>query len=387
MITIDEAATLALCSFSRPRVGLALRTWYPREPPADVTGLAGDTAAPLPGPGAGPPAVVPGGTGLPPLDEMFEWLAGPAEAPAVLARARAEAARALDAARAAGIEAIGWGDLRYPPLLAAIPDPPPVLWLRGRPPALAGPLVAIVGSRVASAYGLAVAERLASDLASCGFGVVSGLARGADAAAHRGSLAARGVTIAVLGSGPDVIYPPEHGRLARDILVSGALVSEFPPGTAPRRLHFPMRNRLISGLAVGVVVIEASEQSGSLITAGCALEQGREVMAVPGSALNGRNRGAHALIKNGAALVEEAEDVLAALGVWALPARAPAAGEEDRDPILAVMQTGDAYHVDQLSHLAGLEPARLLARLLELELRGAVARDGAGRFVRSARSC
>jgi DNA processing protein len=198
----------------------------------------------------------------------------------------------------------------YPALLARIADPPPRLWLRGNPRALVAPCVALIGSRAASSYGLQVAERLAADLARAGVTVVSGLARGVDSAAHRGALTT-GRTVAVLGSGVDVIYPPEHAELAERILRrEGALLSELPPGTPPRRGHFPRRNRLISGLSLAVVVIEASTRSGSLQTARFALEQGREVLAVPGTILGDRFRGSHALLRDGAKLVESASDIL-----------------------------------------------------------------------------
>ena len=207
----------------------------------------------------------------------------------------------------------------YPARLRDIPDPPDRLWVRGDPRALARTSVAIVGSRRASPGSLDIAHRLASDLSRIGLTIVSGLARGCDGAAHRGALDAGGATIAVLGSGPDVIYPPEHDALAEQIARQGAILSEFPPGAPPLPNHFRQRNRLISGLAHGVIVIEANDKSGSLITAGCALAQGREVMVVPGTVLAGRNRGGHQLIRDGAALVENAEDVLAVL-VSAVPA-------------------------------------------------------------------
>ena len=207
----------------------------------------------------------------------------------------------------------------YPARLRDIPDPPDRLWVRGDPRALARTSVAIVGSRRASPGSLDIAHRLAADLARIGLTIVSGLARGCDGAAHRGALDAGGATIAVLGSGADVIYPPEHGALAEQIARQGAILSEFPPGAPPLPNHFRQRNRLISGLAHGVIVIEANDKSGSLITAGCALAQGREVMVVPGTVLAGRNRGGHQLIRDGAALVENAEDVLAVL-VSAVPA-------------------------------------------------------------------
>ena len=178
----------------------------------------------------------------------------------------------------------------YPPRLAAIPDPPPLLWINGDAASLAQPVIAIVGSRYATPSSLDVARALARDLAGFGFVIASGLARGVDEAAHRGALDA-GATVGVLGCGLDRIYPPEHGPLAQVIAASGAIVSELPPSAEPKPEHFPRRNRIISGLALGVVVVEASLKSGSLITARCAADQGREVMAVPGTALGLRHKG------------------------------------------------------------------------------------------------
>jgi DNA processing protein len=319
---------------------------------------------------------------------MCAWIAGGLDAVPRLAAARRAADQALAAATRSGLQTIAWGDPLYPPMLAAIPDAPAVLWLRGHAAALSRPQIAIVGARAASAYGLDTARRLASELVARGFAIVSGLARGIDGAAHRGALDGRGITVGVLGSGADIMYPPEHDQLGREIECAGAITSEFPPGTEPLPFHFPMRNRIISGLSRGIVVVEASERSGSLITAHAAIEQGREVMAVPGSVLNGRNGGGHALIKDGAALVERAEDVLDALGLWAR-----SGGEEGApdalllDPVLEAMDVGESYEFDRLAESSGLDAAVLLPRLLDLELAGAVVRDASGRFVRSTGSC
>jgi DNA processing protein len=305
----------------------------------------------------------------------------------LLERARAVRARA----EADGIHVLAWNDPRMPSLLRAIGDGPPALWCRGSLECLHVPTVAIVGSRAASPVALETATRLASDLASRGITVVSGLARGVDSAAHRGALE-KGRTAAVLGSGIDCIYPPEHAPLAAEIARRGVVVSEYPPGTRPLPFHFPMRNRLISGLSRAVVVIEASDRSGSLITASCALEQGRDVMAVPGNVLSGRNRGGHALIRDGAKIVECADDIVEELG-WA-PAAVPAPGggvpvgangdgsETSDDPVLRLMDAGQAYDVDALSRASGLDAARLLPLLAELELRGLIRRVGGGRFLR-----
>jgi DNA processing protein len=283
-------------------------------------------------------------------------------------------------------------DPRFPTALIAIPDCPSQLWYTGTLDALDAPAVAIVGSRAASAVALEMASRLAADLAARGVVVVSGLARGVDSAAHRGALS-RGTTVAVLGSGLDVIYPPEHRELAAAIAREGLLVSEYPPGTAPHAGQFPMRNRIISGLARAVVVIEAHERSGSLITARCALQQGRDVMAVPGNPLTGRNRGAHALIRDGAKIVECADDILEELGLVTIVERrceneaSALLPTSCGDSILGGMDEGQAYDLDALSARSGLEGARLLPRLLDLELRGLVRRVGGGRFMRCPGTC
>jgi DNA processing protein len=226
---------------------------------------------------------------------------------------------------------------------------------------------------------LAVAERLAADLATRRIVVVSGLARGIDSAAHRGALSAKGTTLAVLGCGADVIYPSEHRDLARQIERSGAIVSELVPGTPPQKQFFPLRNRIISGLSRAVLIVEAGEKSGSLITARCALEQGRDVLAVPGNVLSGRNRGGHALLKDGAKIVESADDILEELGVPCCGTRRANAPE---DPVLAGLPAGESCDLDALAERTGLTSARLLPRLFELELAGLVRRVGGGRFAR-----
>jgi DNA processing protein len=300
-----------------------------------------------------------------------------------LAEARDARARAMRA----GISVVGWHDPVFPPALHAISDMPVVLWYRGTLDALAAPAVAVVGSRAASAVALATAERLGEDLAASGIAVVSGLARGVDSAAHRGALRT-GRTIAVLGSGVDRVYPHEHRGLARDIAKDGLVISEFAPGMPPLKFHFPLRNRLISGLSRAVVVIEASENSGSLITAACALEQGRDVMAVPGNVLSGRNRGGHALLRDGAKIVEGVEDILEELGLLsrcAAPDETPPTGVRSKrspDPLLAVMDAGHPYDLDGLAALSGVDGVRLLPRLFDLELQGSVKRIAGGRFIR-----
>jgi DNA processing protein len=305
-----------------------------------------------------------------------------------LARDHVDSAREVrDRAARNDIHALAWNDPRFPTSLLATSDSPPLLWYRGTLDALSAPAVAVVGSRAASAVALETAHRLASDLAARGVTVVSGLARGVDSAAHRGALES-GRTIAVLGSGIDCMYPREHARLALEIARQGLVVSEYAPGTPPLAFHFPMRNRIISGLSRAVVVIEANEKSGSLITAACALEQGRDVMAVPGNVLSGRNRGAHALIRDGAKIVESAVDIVEELG-WVdattttANQRSSAGGSSTSgDPVLSVLGDGQAYDLDAISAASGMTGVRLLPYLLELELRGLVQRVAGGRFRR-----
>ena len=308
---------------------------------------------------------------------------------------RSIAAQAIRRADAASIAGISWSAPSYPVSLTAITDPPPVLWTRGRVDALSMPAVAIVGSRAASPYGIAVAGQLAGDLAARGLVIVSGLARGVDSAAHRGALSAGGVTIAVLGSGVDVVYPPEHASLASEVDATGAVVSELIPGTRPLQWFFPMRNRIISGLSRAVVVIEAGEKSGSLITARCALDQGRDVLAVPGNILSGRNRGAHGLLRDGAKIVESADDILEEMGL-ATVTDAPGVGAGPgflaapvtaADPVLRCLIPGEASDLDEIAERSGVTTPRLLPRLFELELQGFVRRAGGGRFVRIDRTC
>ncbi|MEM6466195.1 MAG: DNA-processing protein DprA, partial [Pseudomonadota bacterium] len=222
--------------------------------------------------------------------------------------ARDQAMAELEAGRAAGARLVFLGHRDYPARLAQIPDPPPVLWIKGRQDVLEMPAVALVGARNASSLGLRMAKRMATDLGAAGQVVVSGLARGIDTAAQDAALATG--TIAVLAGGIDVIYPAQNEDLARKIAAQGVLVSENAPGLQPQARHFPKRNRLISGLSDGVVVLEGALKSGSLITARDALDQGREVMAVPGHPVDARAGGCNALIRDGAVLVRGAEDVL-----------------------------------------------------------------------------
>jgi DNA processing protein len=320
------------------------------------------------------------------LDLVLDALRVPAAERRPLRDAALAAARdALAAAPALGIVPVPWFDSRYPPLLACTTDGPPVLWIRGQQDVLQRPAVAIVGSRAATPYALQVGRRLAAELAERGMVVVSGLARGVDSAAHAGCLEGGGSTIAVLGSGIDRIYPSEHVALSRRIAASGLLVSELGPGAPPLQEHFPLRNRIISGTSLGTVVVEASEKSGSLITAACALRQGRDVMAVPGNVLSGRNRGSHGLLKDGAKIVETADDILDELGWCPLLAATPKSRKPlDSDPLLSRMQAGEAYGLDDLVGITGMAASKLLPRLMELQLLGRIDAPSGGRFVRLA---
>jgi DNA processing protein len=293
--------------------------------------------------------------------------------------ARSRAVAALDSSRATPITPVPWNAAEFPALLGCIPDPPPVVWTLGNRTAATHPAVAVVGSRAATTYALDVAYRLGQELAERGLVVVSGLARGVDSAAHRGCLAAGGATVAVLGSGLDHIYPREHAALAQQISDKGCLISELWPGAWPMPEHFPLRNRIISGISLAVVVVEASENSGSLITARYALEQGRDVMAVPGNVLSGRNRGSHGLLKDGAKVVESADDILDGLG-WPGAGTPPIVVSKllNSDTLLSRMETGEVYRLEELMELTGVTGTKLLARLMELELAGAVTQTGSG---------
>ena len=269
------------------------------------------------------------------------------------------------------MDCVDFGTDRYPPLLAQIPNPPECLWIRGDPSLLCRPAIAVVGARSATRDGLVMAAQIAADLARHRMVVVSGLARGIDSAAHAAALDAGGTTIAVLGTGIDVVYPAENAALHGRIAQHGLIVTEFPPGAFANPAHFPQRNRIISGLSKAVVVVEAREKSGSLITARLAADQGRDVMVVPGPAGTGQNRGGHALLRDGAKLVESAVDILQELGVPVTSGDTP-----ER------LQTA-AFTVDEVALELGIPAGEALARLLEWELTGEVQRIGSGRFVRS----
>jgi DNA processing protein len=306
-------------------------------------------------------------------------------------RLRDEAHKEFDRLKKKGYSLVTFEDNDYPVYLKEIFDPPPVLACAGRTEGLQGPAVAVVGSRTPTPYGRAVAERLAADLASRGIVVVSGLALGIDAIAHWGALSG-GRTVAVLGSGFDEFYPKPNRRLMDKIAESGAVVTEFPLDAPPFAQHFPRRNRIISGLARAVVVVEAAEQSGSLLTAHLALEQGREVMAVPGPVTSDLSRGTNALIKAGAKLVGGWEDVAEELpsplresllaqrpgGTRPLPLLT---GEEAA--VLALLAADAPTSIDDLTERSGRSVSELLVVLLNLELKGAAKATAGRHYLRS----
>ena len=281
--------------------------------------------------------------------------------------------------RQAEVTIVPFTDVRYPARLRMIADPPPFLYVKGEIRAEDDKAVAVVGSRSASDYGRKVTRDLSRGLAALGFTVVSGLARGIDGTAHETALGCGGRTIAVLGSGVDRAYPPEHAALYRRISQNGAVVSELPVGTRPMAFNFPPRNRLISGLSLGVVVVEATEKSGSLITAALALEQGREVFAVPGEVGSSRSRGAHRLIRQGAKLVETVEDIVEEIA----PQLLTRAGEQAKDgrrglPQNASEEVKKIFHllqerslqIDEVIESSGFSPSKVSEVLLDLELQG-----------------
>jgi len=316
---------------------------------------------------------------------QLERVAGPAAAALQHSEETAAAVRnALRWAESPGHAVVTLADAAYPRLLLEIADPPPLLYAVGRLDLLGRPSLAIVGSRNATAQGVRNAEQFARAFSAAGLTIVSGMALGIDAAAHAGGLAGEGSTIAVLGTGVDVTYPRQNAALAQRIAQSGLLLSEFALGSAGAAHHFPRRNRLISGLAQGCLVVEAALASGSLITARAAAEQGREVFAIPGSIHSPLAKGCHALLKQGAKLVESAEDVLAELTAFQRIAtastRAPSPPAAD-EPLLAHMGF-DPVDVDSICARAGLAAERVSAELLRLELAGRVAALPGGMYQR-----
>ncbi len=346
--------------------------------------------------------------GLPPStrDMIVAWQSGDqtheglAETAVILARCQQQR-----------IQLLAWGSEGYPGALQAIPDAPKLLYVRGDPALLQQPQVAIVGSRSATPGGLDHARRFAAALGENGYCITSGLAMGIDGAAHQGALEVGRPTLAVIGTGVDVVYPRQHQALTADVVATGALVSELPPGTPPRAAHFPRRNRIISGLCQGILVVEASPRSGSLITARLALEQGREVFAIPGSIHNPLARGCHQLIRQGAVLVESIDDIIGELHAWsvrspessspglpirqpprfrqptAAPEPAPARPLPDHLAAREIAVIGslgyDPRSTDELCAATGLAADELMQSLLMLEMDGLI-ETAPGGFQRSA---
>jgi DNA processing protein len=290
----------------------------------------------------------------------------------------------MESARRMGCRIITQTDARYPTLLLQIPDPPPYLYLYGETAAFSV-CVAMVGSRHATSYGLSTTRRLSGDLARRDITVVSGLARGIDTAAHEGALQGGGTTVAVLGSGLANIYPRENTDLCRRIAAQGAVVSEFPLDAGPDPHHFPQRNRIISGMSLGTVVVEATRRSGSLITARMALEQNREIFAVPGSVNSFKSMGTHTLIKEGAKLVTHVGDILEELPPLAIRTDGRPATETTPSPIPPVLSGEERRvfeslspyptHVDELIRQVHMDPGRIAGILLTLELQGLVKQE------------
>ena len=312
-----------------------------------------------------------------------------------------EAARDLEASAKTCCQVVAYSSDDYPARLKQIPDPPLVLYVRGDVKVLSRYALAIVGTRRPTAYGSQVAQRLARDLAQRQLVIVSGLARGIDSPAHRGALEAAGKTVAVLGSGIDVIYPRENKRLAEQVVECGALISEFPPGTSPAPENFPIRNRTISGLTLGVLVVEAAEYSGSLITARLALEQNREVFAVPGNITSAQSFGPNHLIKQGAKLVDEWMDVVeefpAEIRMQLLPpveasdeaAPKPQPGSlfeqsltPDQKVVFEVLRADQALFVDAILTSTEIPQPRVMTALLELEMAGVIRQLPGKNFIR-----
>jgi len=307
--------------------------------------------------------------------------------------AQADPEAELKRAQAAGVEVLVRGEAGYPPALGYMVDPPVVLYVKGTVEPEDAQAVTLVGMRKCSLYGQEVAERLAGGLARAGFTIVSGLARGIDSAAHRGALAAGGRTLAVLGNGLGMVYPPENARLAQAVVERGALISEFPMATAPSPENFPRRNRILAALSLGTVVVEAGQKSGSLITARLAAEMGKDVFAVPNRVDAPGAAGVHALIRDGAKLVESVADILDEFPDLDLPD--PAGADDGRQQTLSLkanlspeearlmeVLNGDPVSVDVLADRSGLGAGRTSGALTLLELKGLVRALPGGRFAR-----
>ncbi|MCF7969724.1 MAG: DNA-processing protein DprA [Methylococcaceae bacterium] len=283
-----------------------------------------------------------------------------------------------------------FSDADYPTQLKEIPDPPPILFARGDVDLIHFPQIAIVGSRNPSSSGIQIATDFAHSLSTTGFTITSGLALGIDAASHRGALAAQGKTIAVTGTGLDRVYPATHKQLATDIVNNGVLISEFPPGTSAKANHFPRRNRIISGLCIGLLVVEAAKQSGSLITARMALEQNREVFAIPGSIYNPLARGCNSLIREGAKLVETTQDILEELAHLFQPPTIPAPSlptsnrpslDTEQQKLLNYIQYSPTS-IDQMVTESGFSVENIASHLLMLEIQGYISPTNGGSFTR-----
>ncbi len=290
----------------------------------------------------------------------------------------------VDRVQRAGVQVLTWNDPDYPSNLRQVYNPPPVLYVRGRIEKRDEWAVAIVGTRRASVYGKEAAQMLSAGLARAGVTVVSGLARGIDAVAHRTCLETGGRTIAVLGCGLDVIYPPQHAGLAAEIVQQGALVSEYPLGTRPEARNFPPRNRIISGLTLGTVIVEADLGSGALITAGFAAEQGREVFAVPGSIFARGCQGTNRLIQQGAKMVCSVTDILEELNLTMVSEQAQVRmviPENDTEALLLQHLSAEPIHVDDLGRMARLPIAQVTSTLALMELKGMVRQVGGMNYV------
>ena len=289
----------------------------------------------------------------------------------------------LDRAR---VKTINWHDPMYPPRLKEISDPPPVLYLRGEILPEDERSVAVVGTRKATAYGREAARTLAQDLSRCGVTIVSGLARGIDAIAHRAALDSQGRTIAVFGNGLDIVYPSEHTKLSHEIAEAGAIISEHPLGAKPEARHFPRRNRLISGMTLGSLVIEAPEASGALLTVRHALEQNREVFCVPGSIFSPSSRGTNALIREGAKLVLDYRDILEELNLTAVAHQIEMRGliqpEDENESLLLEHIAHEPVHIDDIRRRAQLSITIVSSTLAMMELKGLVKQVGSMNYIR-----
>lgn len=320
-----------------------------------------------------------------PRDELRAVLDPKPLAELLAIRSSRDPHRELERVAALGICVTHPGHPAYPRFLAEISGRPSVLYMRGEFSPADETAVAIVGTRRSTPYGRQATERIAAELARAGVTVISGLARGVDAVAHRAALEAGGRSIAVLGSGPDVIYPGEHRKLADQVVAAGAIVSELPPGAKPDAQNFPARNRIISGMSLGVVIIEAARRSGALITASFAADQGREVFVIPGSVFAQTSEGTNALLRDGARLVRDGADVLEDLSLGARSGRAALQSQmpltDDESQMYAAL-SDEAQHIDELAQVTGLAAHQVGGLLLTMELKGLVRNHGAQFYVR-----